>query len=252
MQRLLCTATTLRALPFFSSLADSVIAEALPLLQVRTYAARAAISAPAALVDYVCIVLAGKVNVLQTDESGREMVLEELGEHEFFNEDACLGQRSSGERFEAETESTILFAPRRLIENCLTQDPTTAQLLLQTLARRLSRARRKIASLGLDTVYARVVDVLLQRGHDENGEWFVDVGAEFIAALVGASREMVSRVVRDLIDRGFVRRVKRQIIVSKRSVLEQYYINDRAALCISTRHSRTVEPLRPREGRLAA
>ena len=149
MQRLVCTATTLRALPFFSSLADSVIAEALPLLQVRTYAARAAISAPAALVDYVCIVLAGKVNVLQTDESGRETVLEALGEHEFFNEDACLGQRSSAERFEAETESTILFAPRRLIENCLTQDPTTAQLLLQTLTRRLPRARRKIASLGV-------------------------------------------------------------------------------------------------------
>ena len=117
-----------------------------------------------------------------------------------------------------------------------------AHAIMQALGGRLLKTRRKIGSLALDSVYARVVDVLLERGHEEYGEWQIDVGAELIARLVGASREMVSRVIADLMTRGLVRRVKRQIIVPNRSALESYANTARTSMRV---RASVVRPARP-------
>ena len=61
----------------------------------------------------------------------------------------------------------------------------------------------------------------------EAGEWLVDVGSEFISAMVGASREMVSRVLKDLIRRNLIRRHKRKIIVMDRGALTGWEANRR-------------------------
>ena len=76
-----------------------------------------------------------------------------------------------------------------------------------------------MANLALVNVYGRVAQLLLETGHDADGEWPVGLRAEDIAALVGASREMVSRVIRSMIERGAVRRYKRKLIVKDRSAL---------------------------------
>jgi CRP/FNR family cyclic AMP-dependent transcriptional regulator len=62
--------------------------------------------------------------------------------------------------------------------------------------------RTKNRGLALITVYGRVARLLLECGYESNGEWRVDHGTEEIAAMVGASREMVSRVLRDMSETG--------------------------------------------------
>ena len=116
---------------------------------------------------------------------------------------------------------------------------------MKALARRLAKARRKIGSLALDTVYARVVDVLLERSYEQYGEWQLDAGAEFIASLVGASREMVSRVTADLIDRGLLRRSKRQIFIPNRGTLETYATDQRSAMRIRRNGALSNQPACP-------
>jgi predicted regulator of amino acid metabolism with ACT domain len=76
-----------------------------------------------------------------------------------------------------------------------------------------------MGNLALTDVYGRVAQVLVESGHEVNREWHVDVGAEQIAAMVGASREMVSRVVRCMIEKRLVRRFKRRLIVLDRDAL---------------------------------
>jgi CRP/FNR family cyclic AMP-dependent transcriptional regulator len=190
---------------------------------------------------------------MQQDDCGREAVLEELREHEFFNELRWLEGCTTGERYQAGTSCTILHVPRALLDDWLRRNPQAAQQVMQALARRLAQARRRIGSLALNSVYARVVNVLLERGHDEHGEWQVDAGAEFIASLVGASREMVSRVVADLIRRGLVRRIKRQIAVPNRSSLETYAKNARTSMRVASKAPNPAIPLSaPTVQRLAA
>ena len=253
MPGFLCTAATLKALPLFSSLNDELICAALPHLHVQTYPARACISVSGSKADSLCLILAGRVRVMQLDDCGREAVLEELRAHEFFNELGWLEGRTSGERYEAGTACTILQVPRALLENWLAPDAQTAHSIMKALAGRLGKARRKIGSLALDTVYARVVDAMIERGYEEHGEWHVDAGAEFIASLVGASREMVSRVVTDLISRGMVRRIKRQIVVPNRLALETYANNARTSMRVTSKVRAPSQPvLAPSARRLAA
>jgi CRP-like cAMP-binding protein len=76
-----------------------------------------------------------------------------------------------------------------------------------------------MADLALKNVYGRVARVLLDNGHEAEGTWLVKPGAEQIAGMVGASREMVSRVIKHMIGKGAVRRYKRKLIVLDRTAL---------------------------------
>jgi CRP/FNR family cyclic AMP-dependent transcriptional regulator len=236
MAAFVCTATTLKALPFFSSLDDATLCAALPRLSVRTYPTRASIAISGNTFDNLYVIVSGRVRVIQHDEHGREAIVDELCPPEFFNETGWLeGRPDDNQIYVAGAPCTILLAPRRLLEELLRRDATLSQAMLQSLTDRLDRAHRKIARLAFDSVYARVVDVLLERGHEEGGEWRVDVGPEFIARLVGASREMVSRVVADLMKRGLVQRAKRQIVVTDRATLDMFAKEDRTSLRLQAR-----------------
>ena len=76
-----------------------------------------------------------------------------------------------------------------------------------------------MADLALMNVYGRVARVLLENGREANGDWLVETRSEQIAGMVGASREMVSRVIKKMIAKGEVRRYKRKLIVLDRTAL---------------------------------
>jgi CRP/FNR family cyclic AMP-dependent transcriptional regulator len=66
--------------------------------------------------------------------------------------------------------------------------------------RRLRDADRKIGSLAMLDVYGRVARLLLDMSESVNGQMVVTkrLSKQDIARMVGASREMVSRVMKDL------------------------------------------------------
>jgi CRP-like cAMP-binding protein len=80
-------------------------------------------------------------------------------------------------------------------------------MVMKGLVQRLRQANRAIESLALLDVYGRVVRVLKESGREEApGHWVLDgkVSRQDVAKMIGASREMVSRVLKDLEERGFV------------------------------------------------
>jgi CRP/FNR family cyclic AMP-dependent transcriptional regulator len=81
-----------------------------------------------------------------------------------------------------------------------------AQKLMQILVRRLREADRKIESLALLDVYGRVARLLLELSVDENGKKVVKkkMSKQDMARMIGASREMVSKVMRDLELSGYI------------------------------------------------
>ena len=91
--------------------------------------------------------------------------------------------------------------------------------MLAAVVARLTAAHGTLARLGLRNVYGRVVCVMLEQARESGGEWIVDMSSADIASMVGSSREMVSRVVKDLIERRIVRRRKRRLVVLDRAAL---------------------------------
>jgi CRP/FNR family cyclic AMP-dependent transcriptional regulator len=92
--------------------------------------------------------------------------------------------------------------------------------MLHMVLARMDELHRKIEGLALMGVRERVARVLLEAGQDADGEWRVALGTEQIAAMVGASREMVSRVLKGMTESGAVRRERRKLIVLDRSAIE--------------------------------
>ena len=86
-------------------------------------------------------------------------------------------------------------------------------LIVRSVEAQLRKAQRKIASLGLVDVYGRVARLFVESARQVDGQWLVDTGAEEIALTVAASREMVSRVVKDMRKQGLVRKHKRKTVI---------------------------------------
>jgi CRP/FNR family transcriptional regulator, cyclic AMP receptor protein len=217
-----CTPSTVRGLPLFSTLSDAEVATLMPLVQVRSHYPRTLVLGPGTPIDGLYIIVSGRVNVLLEDERGRQVIAAQLREGDICGELGLMQEVRSSEAIETVTKCELIHVPRKAVLECLERNPRAAMFMLNLVTERLRDTRRNFGSLALETVLTRVLKVLLEQGHQLDTEWWVDVGAETIAALVGSSREMVSRVVKGLVERGLVRRHKRKLIVIDRSRLAQY------------------------------
>ena len=96
-------------------------------------------------------------------------------------------------------------------------------LIIRNLVKRLRDADRKIESLALIDVYGRVARLLIDMAEEIDGQWVVPRAPpkQEIARMIGASREMVSRVVKGLQDKGLIRAEKRRIVVLDRQSMSR-------------------------------
>jgi CRP/FNR family cyclic AMP-dependent transcriptional regulator len=102
--------------------------------------------------------------------------------------------------------STFLVLQHTAFERCVEQAPRIGNMVMQVLAQRVREADRKIGTLALMDVYGRVARLLLDMAENVNGEKIVTkrLPKQDIAKMIGASREMVSRVMKDLQTGGYI------------------------------------------------
>lgn len=213
------TGSVLRSLPLFAMLADDEFAALLPSIKQHSYPARKSILHAGEASDGVYFILSGRVKILLEDGHGREMMVASLGPNEFFGEMAFVDGRPRSATVEAHGACEILHIPAKRLRECLQHNIGAVTLVLRTVVERMRKADRKIHDLALVDVYGRVAATLLDTSLEADGEWLVGPGCEQIASMVGASREMVSRVLRDMIDKGVICRKRRRLIVLDRAAL---------------------------------
>jgi CRP-like cAMP-binding protein len=216
-----CSAVDLRGLPLFSLLGDSDLAAVQPQTVLRNYGPGSEILKSGETADGIYLLLSGTVDVLLQDTRGHKVIVDTLRADETFNEPAIFKETASKLTFVAAKTSQVLFVPREALAQALDHNCKLSAFVAAALARRLEHSYEKLGVLGLDDVYTRVLDVILTRGNERDGAWHVDVGAGTIAEMVGASREMVSRVTKDLVKRNLIRREKRKIVVDDRGALQE-------------------------------
>lgn len=221
MPRIACPAD-MKAVPLFSALADEEVSALLPCIQHRSYPARSIILQTGQKTEWLYVILSGCVKVLVEDTDGRELTLSLLGPNEFFGEMGIIDGQPCSATVEARGVCDVLCVPRKNIIECLRHNADAAMWMLGTVVVRLRDAHRKLESLALMSVYDRVARFLLEQGREAtNGEWLVESNSQQIANIVGASREMVSRVVKVMIEKGFVRRHRRKLIVLNRASIAE-------------------------------
>jgi CRP/FNR family transcriptional regulator, cyclic AMP receptor protein len=152
------------------------------------------------------VVLSGKVKVFLSDEEGKEVTLNMQGEGEYFGELAILDEAPRSASVMTVEDTKLAILSKAAFEKCMEQHPTIALTVMRGLARRLRELTENVRSLALMDVYGRVARLLLEMSEEENGKNVIKqrLTQRDIASMVGASREMVSRILRDLSIGGYI------------------------------------------------
>lgn len=170
--------------------------------------------------DSLFIVRSGRVKVVLVAEDGREVILGVLGVGEHFGELSLIDDQPRSAHVIAMEDSTLLVLRRDDFQRRVEATPVVAWSLLTELSRRLRRADGKIGGLVLLDVPGRIARLLLDYV-EESGSDTIEkpVTHQMIAQMIGASRETVSRSLREFQDAGWIRVVRRKITVSDRAAL---------------------------------
>jgi CRP/FNR family transcriptional regulator, cyclic AMP receptor protein len=208
----------LKSVPLFSSFSDPQLAALLASAQHRSYPRNAFVVRAGEETDALYIILSGRVKVLIPDAEGHEVILSVMGPHEFFGEMGLLDDQPRSASVETLEPCEMVRITRAGFMSCLKENIDTAMLIIRNLVRRLREADRKIESLALIDVYGRVARLLIDMAQQVNGVWVIPHAPpkQEIARMIGASREMVSRVVKDLQQKGLIAAEKRRIVVLDR------------------------------------
>ena len=214
----------LKRVPLFSSFSDQQLSALLSCVQHRRFPRGALIVRAGDDTDALYIILSGRVKVLIPDDEGHEVILSMMGPHEFFGEMGLLDDQPRSASVEALEPCEMLRVSKAGFTACLKDNFDLAMQIIRNLVRRLRDADRKIESLALIDVYGRVARLLLDMAEEVNGQWLVQRAPpkQEIARMIGASREMVSRVVKDLHEKGLIRAEKRKIVLLDRQLMSKH------------------------------
>ncbi len=164
------------------------------------------------------IILTGRARVLTTDARGREVILANLAPGDYIGEMSLIDNEPHSASVRAEVQTDVLMLGRVEFARCLPENTSMAYAVMKGLVQRLRHADRKIESLALMDVYGRVARALIEAAEtDAQGQLLIrdKVSRQDLAKMVGASREMVSRVMKDLEERGYIETLENNSVLIK-------------------------------------
>lgn len=166
--------------------------------------------------DQFYILLAGKLKVFLADDDGKEIVVDMLSPKQYFGEMALDGESRSASVMTVEA-SKLAVIQREDFKRFLAENPDAALALIVTLIRRARNLTRTIGNLALLDVYGRVARLLIDNASDESGKLVVTekMSQQEIAQRIGSSREMVSRILSDLKEGGYLSIDGRRIVIKQ-------------------------------------
>ena len=205
----------LKTVRLFSTLSDEQLRMLQPYLQLRSFARNTLVMRAGEETDALYIILSGRVKVLIPDDEGREVILAFMGPNEFFGEMGLLDDQPRSASVETVEPCEMLRFSKSGFMTCLKDNFDLAMIIIRNLVKRLRDADRSIESLALIDVYGRVARLLLDQAQEIDGLWIVKQAPpkQEMARMIGASREMVSRVMKDLQQRGYIRAEKRKVVL---------------------------------------
>ena len=205
-------------IPLFSCLGEPDLRVLEENSSVKTFPRRSILINEGDLTNSLYVIERGRVKVYLGDESGKEIVLATHGPGEYFGELALLDNAPRSASVMTLTEVSTVIITKQEFDALLEKHPHIAGLLLKGLTQRLRTLTENVRSLALMDVYGRVAKLLLSLASDDGGELRIRerLTQQDLANRIGASREMVSRILKDLASGGYISTVGREIRIHEK------------------------------------
>jgi len=155
--------------------------------------------------DTLHIIVSGRVKIYVSDEKGKEIVLNHAGPGEYFGE-LVLDEGPRAASVVTLEPSRFLVVPKQDLREFVAHSPDFALHLIRKLIRRVRVLTGDVKSLALMDVYGRVARMLLELAVERDGALVIEARPtqQEMANRVGASREMVSKILGDLASGGYI------------------------------------------------
>lgn len=199
-----------------AALDDALLREIASTGGVKRYPANAVLIHEGDRADTLFIILSGRVKVYASNEAGKEVILNHHGPGEYVGEAPLDGGLRSASVMTVEP-TTCAVVTGATFRDFLAAHPDFALHLIRSLILRVRALTDNVKSLALEDVYGRVA-ALLRRLSVPEGEHRVvpdRLTQQDIAEHVGASREMISRIFKDLVKGGYMRVDAGRIVLLK-------------------------------------
>ena len=215
--------TLLRNVPLFAGLDEVRLSVLTRTIVRRNFGRNTMIIGAGDPTDSLYIVISGRLKVLMSDEQGREVILSMLGPGEFFGEMGLLDDSPRSASVVSVEPCDLLSISKTDFKRSLAENFDLSLMVMRGLVKRLREADQKIGSLALMDVYGRVARLLLEMAEDVGGEKMIvkRLTKQDIAKMIGASREMVSRVMKDLQLGGYIEVRGRSIVLRDNILLAE-------------------------------
>lgn len=202
----------LRSIPLFRGLGQSELEALAAPLREKIYARGTVILTQGQPGDALFLIGSGQVKIAVFAEDGREVILAVLAGGGFFGEMSLLDDEPRSAHVIAMTEATLYQLRREDFRARLRSSPDLGIAMLKELSRRLRRADETITGMALLDVNGRIANLLLDLAREEGGHRITRrLTHATIGQMVGASRETVSRAMRNLVVEGIIAIERREI-----------------------------------------
>lgn len=204
----------LAQVPLFSRLSEDELEEVERQAVHRRYRARTVIIEQGDDAGNLFFLVQGRVKIFVVGEDSREVVLGERGPGGYVGELAPLFEGKRTASVATLEDSDFLVLTRQSFERFLQARPSIALALVRDLAKKVQGLSDDVSDYALLDVYGRIAKLLKRSAVEESGEMITaPLTHQDIADRVASSREMVSKILKDLRVGGYIEIVKKRIIL---------------------------------------
>ena len=215
------TIAVLGRVPIFECLDKEELSGLADVTNLQTFSRNALVILAEDQGDSFFIIRSGKVKVSVTGPDGREIILSLFGPGEFFGELSLLDGHPRSADVTTVERTELLVIRRTDFARVIEQHPVIPTHLMIALATRLRKSDRQVAGLALLGISERISSVLLMLAEEQGeptSEGIVLKNRpthQVLASMAGTARETVTRVMKRLVDEGYLRIEGRSLIILK-------------------------------------
>ena len=167
--------------------------------------------------DTLYIILSGRVKVYASNAAGREVVIDFHGTGECLGEMSLDGSKRSASVMTVEP-TTCAIVNRAHFRDFILAYPDFAMYLIEKLIHRVRVTTENVKSLALTDVYGRLARLLNALAKEIDGKLAVHekLTQQDIADRVGASRDMIGKLMKDLVAGGYLAVEDRTITILRK------------------------------------
>jgi len=204
----------LKKIDLFADISDSAMAALQRCAKQHKYAKNSIIVTEGDTHSNFYVVVSGTLKVFVHGDDGRQVTLNQLGPGDYFGELALIDGAPRSASVMTQSATVLDVISQQDFQQFLATDQAASLVMMKALVRRIRVLTNSVRDLALLDVYGRVAN-LLQQGAASDTNQTLKLTHQEIADRVGSSREMVSRIMRELALGGYIEQTTGSIVVRK-------------------------------------